>query len=340
MKYNNFFIALALSVGISTNTSYCAAGAWDAASRYGAKVWNYGPGAALRYGAEQGKSALKYGVKHGTQALKYGGRLLSSIPKTPSYIWNKVSSWSPTTQVSVLGAVVVALLASGYYKKEELKKWFNGTVDSTPEFNQEIESSKGAGEGAGGLAIVTGLQPQPQQPITSIAQMVTAFGSAHSYINFFNRLQGSELNKDRDRFRLVKTEKEALDAIKDMIAQILVENSPSPTEIARWQNQFEYDKERFDVLNKAFIFKYYDEYQDKLRKINIEDRPAKIKELMSAVSNPNSPQRQTLLQDAGLAQGVSVPSVIGHYDGLNWGQDGLRYQALNELFNATQKKLQ
>jgi hypothetical protein len=80
---------------------------------------------------------------------------------------------------------------------------------------------------------------------------------------------------------------------------------------------------------------YREEAEDQLKTINIQDRLEKIKELMNIVSNQDSPQKQELLQ----ATGLSAPSTIGEFDGLNWGENGLRYQALNEILK-TMKKLQ
>src|SRR4030095_12453226 len=157
MKYNKFLMVLALCVGISANTSRAS----DTLSRYGAAAWNYGPGAVYK--------GLKYAPTAAYRGLKYvAGGLGGSAIRGSSYIWNRVNSWSTTTQVSVLSAIVLALLAHGYYNKDEIKKLFYGVVENAPEPNQPTKAGIQSFGETGGSATVTGQQPQPQQEIVSL----------------------------------------------------------------------------------------------------------------------------------------------------------------------------
>jgi hypothetical protein len=261
-------MALALYMGISANTSYCAAGAYDALSRSGAAVWNYGPKKVWDYGAK----AWNYG------AGSLVGRGLSATINIPSYIWNKVSSWSSTTQVSVL-AVLLTTLAAGYKNREACKQWFDNIFDQIwPETSEPP------------------MRRETSEP--SMRIMDREEGE-----KFKNYLQGRDYK---------------VDAIQHL------------------QNKYK----NYKNLDAVLLQYYRDEYQKKLENTSINDKLEKIKEFIRIVSDPNSPQKKEILQKAGLAaQGVLAPSTIGEFDGLNWGENGLRYQALNGILN-NMKKLQ
>jgi len=266
MKYNKFLMALALCVGISANTNYCAETPTS---------WS-----GLGYSALT--SAPRTVYHYGKQAFKYGAGLLGKGINIPSSVFNAMAEWSVNKTIMVVGAGITIL--GVWYGPRETLEWVTNLIGGTSQ---------------------------------------SKLGELENPYSFSEK----------------KTQGKTYQATQNRFMQMFKDKSLSPIAIAQLQNKFA-NSSNYYFINDALKSRYYDEYLDEIKKIDMQNRPAKIKELMSNVSDPSSPQRQVLLQKIDLEQEIMQPSTKGPFDGLNWGQGGLRYQALDDLFNATHKSLQ
>jgi len=310
MKYNKFLMALTLSLGISSNIHYCA----DAPTS-----WS-NLGNTLTWAPKKAYQTL---TTHTSQTLNY-------ITNIPVSIFNSMSSWSTNKILTIIGAGIAILIGLGLYNKDTLTALIDGFIDQAEENPQKKEI----------IAINlpnTGIQFQETQKTKPSLEAIFTKQDTESWITYFNRLYKSEFNPKKDsKPRTVYTEEDAYEASMQTISNILIAQNPSLIQIAQLQNEFESDKQKTFFLNNALRNKYIDEYMNKIKLLPNQEKLETMKEFMSQVaSNEMSPHKQEILQSAGLTQGLNV-STIGEYDGLNFGQNGLRYQALDFIFKIIQ----